>query len=138
MEINIIGMIVIPLLLFLVQDSKDPTCINFLTTPNPKMSFEAKFNDKNELERIRFSSITVVKSISICLTCVSIMAVDYPPLFPRFLCKTEDYGWSLMDVGVSSVVVTSGLSNRLIVQHRTSNKKNIGFVKELIAACVSN
>ncbi len=51
-------------------------------------------------------------------TCVAILAVDFPLIFPRINCKTEDYGWALMDVGVSSVMIASGISNRLINTHK--------------------
>ena len=104
------------LLIFLIQDSKkNRICVNFLTQVNPKLAFDAKFTDTGELKQIRFNTITIIKSAVLAITCVAIMTVDYPPLFPRYLCKTEDYGWSLMDVGVSSVMLISGMSSKLIV-----------------------
>ena len=80
----------------------------------------------------------MTKSITLAITCVAIMTVDYPPLFPRYLCKTEDYGWSLMDVGVSSVMFTTGMSSRLIVQHKTASRKNPNFLRELISMFITN
>jgi phosphatidylinositol glycan class W len=80
----------------------------------------------------------MTKSITLAITCVAIMTVDYPPLFPRYLCKTEDYGWSLMDVGVSSVMFTSGMSSRLIVQHKTASRKTPNFMRDLFAAFSTN
>ena len=41
--------------------------------------------------------------------------VDFPLLFDRYNCKAEDYGWAMMDIGVSAVMFASGFSNSLIV-----------------------
>jgi len=41
--------------------------------------------------------------------------VDFPLIFPRYNCKAEDYGWAMMDIGVSAVMFASGFSNSLIV-----------------------
>ena len=39
------------LLIFFIQDSqKNRICMNFLTQVNPKLSFVAKFTDKDELK----------------------------------------------------------------------------------------
>lgn len=51
------------------------------------------------------------------ITCIAIMAVDYPLFFGRHLAKAEDYGWSFMDVGVSAVMFAAGMSNSLISTH---------------------
>lgn len=65
------------------------------------------------------------------------MQVDLPLLFPRHQAKAEDYGWSLMDVGVSAVMLASGVTNRLIVTHRDS-KKGKSLIGELLQAITSN
>ena len=43
---------------------------------------------------------------------IAILAVDFPEIFARELCKTEEFGVSLMDVGVSLITLNSGMSNR--------------------------
>ena len=43
---------------------------------------------------------------------IAILAVDFPPIFERSLCKTEEYGISLMDTGVALITLLSGMSSR--------------------------
>ena len=42
-----------------------------------------KFNEKDELVSVRFFATKLGKSMALIITCVTIMAVDYPDLFPR-------------------------------------------------------
>ncbi len=64
---------------------------------------------------VHFLSTKIAKSLSMVITAVSIMAIDFPNYFPRLLVKTEDLGYSMMDTGVAIVMVYSGMSNRLII-----------------------
>lgn len=75
-----------------------------------------KFDEKGELVSVRFLATKLGKSMAMIITCVTIMAVDYPMLFPRQLCKTEDAGWSFMDSGVALVMIFSGATNPLVVK----------------------
>lgn len=43
---------------------------------------------------------------------LAILQVDFPPIFARSLCKTEEYNISLMDVGVALITLNSGMSSR--------------------------
>jgi len=52
--------------------------------------------------------VTLYRSAIYYLTFVAILAVDFP-LFPRRFCKTEVYGYGLMDVGAASFVISSGI-----------------------------
>ena len=45
---------------------------------------------------INFQFITNQRSLLLVATVVSILAVDFPLIFPRRLCKTEEYGVSLV------------------------------------------
>ena len=63
-------------------------------------------------------------------TVLAILIIDFPLLFERYLCKVEDHGWSLMDVGVSAVMFSTGIANKLVVTHPTTKKAN--FFKELV------
>jgi phosphatidylinositol glycan class W len=66
-------------------------------------------------------------------TVVSILAVDFPLIFPRRLCKTEEFGISLMDVGVGSVMFSSGLNQRKIRDIVLSKVVKSTILKDLIA-----
>ena len=50
------------------------------------------------------------RSLSMVYVCTAILAVDFPPIFPRGLCKTEEFGISLMDTGVAVMTLNSGFS----------------------------
>ena len=77
--------------------------------------FYFEFDDKEEFKSVRFYHINVIKSSIMIITCVCILMVDFPLIFPRYNCKAEDYGWAMMDIGVSAVMFASGFSNSLIV-----------------------
>jgi hypothetical protein len=54
------------------------------------------------------SYMTIYRSALYYLTFVAILAVDFH-VFPRRFCKTELYGYGLMDVGAASFCISSGL-----------------------------
>lgn len=51
-----------------------------------------------------------VKSLTMLAVVIAILAVDFPVIFNRSLCKTEELGISLMDTGVSLITLNSGMS----------------------------
>lgn len=82
------------------------------------------FDEAKKLKSVRIKFLSIKKTAVMMLTCAAILQIDFPLLFPRYQVKAEDYGWSMMDIGVSSVMFASGLTNRLIVRHRnTANDK---------------
>lgn len=43
---------------------------------------------------------------------IAILAVDFPPIFSRSLCKSEELGISTMDTGVALITLNAGMSNQ--------------------------
>eukprot|EP00759_Apiculatamorpha_spiralis_P024087 PhF_6_TR27807/c0_g1_i2/m.40544/K05283/PIGW; phosphatidylinositol glycan, class W len=63
---------------------------------------------KNNIESHTRSVITYYRSTLMLSTCYCILAVDFPPLFPKEYIKTETYGISVMDLGVGCFVFSAG------------------------------
>lgn len=68
-------------------------------------------NEVKEKQHLRF--LTFYKSLVLIPTIASILAVDFPVIYPRKFCKTEAYGYSLMDVGCAAVLFAQGVSHSL-------------------------
>ncbi|CAI5441164.1 unnamed protein product [Caenorhabditis angaria] len=66
--------------------------------------------------------VTYLRSGVMVLVAISILAVDFP-VFPRKYAKTEYFGHSVMDLGVSVFICMSGLSSKM---SQSRNNENIG------------
>ena len=69
-------------------------------------------------------------------TGICILAVDFRA-FPRRFCKTETYGYSLMDMGVGSFVVGNAMISRLVLGRRWRPKRILPLVALGLARLVT-
>ena len=95
-----------PLVIFLVALG---STLALLHPPTPSTPVAAP-NDRTTAARA--THITYFRSGIMLATCCAILAVDFP-VFPRRFVKTEDYGQSLMDLGVGAFVVSGGLVSKM-------------------------
>lgn len=70
-----------------------------------------KFMQKNVYHNNRIALISCLRGLTYLITALCILAVDFQD-FPRYLAKTERYGYSLMDTGVGLFVIVSGLVHK--------------------------
>ena len=72
----------------------------------------------------RIKMIAEARAIMLFLTSLAIFAVDFPAIFPRSFCKTELYGFSLMDVGVGLVVFFGSANTKRYNQSTTRSRSS--------------
>ena len=71
----------------------------------------------------RIKMVAEARAIMLYLTSLAIFAVDFPAIFPRSFCKTELYGFSLMDVGVGLVVFFAAANTKRYIQPKPRNSR---------------
>lgn len=77
----------------------------------PRIQLQITFKSKNYFQTSKVLSISCLRGLTYLITVFAILAVDFRS-FPRYLAKTEHYGYSLMDTGVGLFVLMSGLVHK--------------------------
>lgn len=89
-----------------------------------------------ESKQYRSSAVSLFRVGIMLATCIGILGVDFP-LFPRRFAKTEEFGFSLMDLGTGLFIASHGLTaSRHGLQRETQKKQGGRWQKPLLQTAV--
>lgn len=80
--------------------------------PIYEINTKTETNSENVSHQVIVGTYSQYKAMTMFVVVQAILAVDLPTIFDRKMCKTEEFGASLMDVGVALITLNSGMTSR--------------------------
>jgi phosphatidylinositol glycan class W len=126
LDILLISPAIIALLLPAPKDGKKPSKHGPSTVENDAKPGPPAGRDQDLPLR---PFLTFYRGAMMVVTCLAILAVDFP-IFPRRFAKVENWGTSLMDLGVGSFVFSAGVvSARSLLKARSTPQTKTTHLK---------
>ncbi|CAG8467513.1 14536_t:CDS:2 [Acaulospora colombiana] len=103
------------------SDDESENLEEFLVKEKPGDAIDSEGSEISSTNIGKKPFLSVYRSSMIILTCIAILAVDFP-VFPRRFAKVENFGTSMMDLGVGSFVFSSGIVSAKPFLKRPENR----------------
>ncbi|RAK71977.1 putative GPI anchor biosynthesis protein Gwt1 [Aspergillus fijiensis CBS 313.89] len=120
------ALLLAPALLLLLNSRPQPAQKKAKPPPHASISRKSESEPDHSLPILPY--LTTYRACMMVITCAAILAVDFR-VFPRRFAKVENWGTSLMDLGVGSFVFSGGVvSARSVLKSRQIGgpKKSLG------------
>lgn len=95
-------------------EAVEPTFFNCNDCFKKKNKDKTESEDDTEKKGLKYTlfiwPLIHVKAQTMIAVVIAILAIDFPQIFGRPLCKSEEFGISLMDTGVALITLNAGMS----------------------------